>query len=122
MTLGTRIVVMKDGVIQQVDTPQNLFQYPCNKFVAGFIGTPVMNFVDGIVKKEEEIYVDTKYGKVTLTKEKQDKLVDYVDKKVIVGVRPEHIKITDSGIKGKLNVYEMLGSEAICYIQVDDEL
>ena len=81
-----------------------------------------MNFVDGIVKKEEEIYVDTKYGKVTLTKEKQDKLIDYVDKKVIIGVRPEHIKITDSGIKGKLNVYEMFGSEAICYMQVDDEL
>jgi len=128
MTLGTRIVVMKDGVIQQVDTPQNLFRYPANQFVAGFIGTPPMNFMDGVFEyKNQQLAVRTAAGIVLpLTEEKVKNALDRADvagKSVVVGVRPEHMHILKAEeevaayVSGEVDVYEMLGSEAIVYVR-----
>ena len=109
MTLGTRIVVMKDGVVQQVDTPQNLYNKPSNLFTAGFIGSPQMNFLDAKVEKAK-------------------KVVDggYVGKTVVLGIRPEHldddpelVAKCDSTIKAKIEVYELLGAEVFLYFTVN---
>ena len=127
MTLGTRIVVMKDGVIQQVDTPQNLYNAPCNLFVAGFIGSPQMNFIDVKCRVEgEDVYLDTSDSSIKLPKEKAKKLIagNYHGKSVIAGIRPEDMTegvVTDpenqAGIKGKINVYELLGAEVCLYFE-----
>lgn len=123
MTLGTRIVVLKDGEIQQVDTPQNLYRYPENQFVAGFIGTPPMNFLEGTVRMQDgAVCVETSGGKVTLPAWKAQKLVNanVTDgKPVVMGIRPEHIALAkrqDADMRGTIAVYEMLGSEAILYV------
>lgn len=124
MTLGTRIVVMKDGKIQQVDTPQRLFHFPANQFVAGFIGTPPMNFFEGIVKVEEkQTVVEVEGRPIILSPEKSLKLTqgNYVGKKVVVGIRPEHMKVSKQKpdtvhAEGTVDVYEMLGSDAIVHI------
>lgn len=124
MTLGTRIVVMKEGEIQQVDTPQRLFNEPENQFVAGFIGTPPMNFLDGIVKAENDCLVIEADGKnIPVTEEKAEKLLlaDTIGKEVIIGIRPEHIRLTKQNHaqvhgEGTVDVYEMLGTEAIVYL------
>ena len=94
MTLGTRIVVLKDGVIQQVDSPSNLYSKPQNLFVAGFIGSPQMNMIEAkTVKKGDDVYVTFGSVEIKLTKEKAEKVVagGYVGKEVILGIRPEHI-------------------------------
>ena len=91
MTMATRIVVMKDGLIQQVDTPQNLYDSPCNLFVAGFIGTPQMNFINGtLTKKGEDMYFNFEDKSIKLPAEKANDpaLKEYVDREVIVGLRP----------------------------------
>ena len=90
MTMATRIVVMKDGLIQQVDTPQNLYDSPCNLFVAGFIGTPQMNFINGtLTKKGEDMYFNFEDKSIKLPAEKANDpaLKEYVDGEVIVGLR-----------------------------------
>lgn len=128
MTLGTRIVVMKDGVVQQVDTPQNLFRYPANQFVAGFIGTPPMNFMDGVFEyKNQQLAVRTNDGiAIPLTEEKVKHALERADvagKAVVAGIRPEHLRLLKDGeeevsfISGEVDVYEMLGSEAIVYVK-----
>ena len=90
MTLGTRIVVLKDGVIQQVDTPQNLYDRPGNLFVAGFIGSPQMNFIDATLQKEgNNVYLVFGPHKITVTPEKAEKVKDYIGKEVTFGIRPE---------------------------------
>ena len=127
MTLGTRIVVMKDGIVQQVDTPENLFRYPANKFVAGFIGTPPMNMTEMDVAADSDgIYLDIKGKKVEITKDKAKKLQDggYIGRTVDFGIRPEHLTIIPeynehTHAQGTVGVYEMLGSEAILYIDLD---
>jgi len=92
MTLGERIVVMKDGLIQQVDTPANVYNSPVNKFVASFIGAPPMNFLDGkIVKKESKLYFDEGNFRVKIVEGMIDALEPYVDKHVTLGVRSEDI-------------------------------
>lgn len=124
MTLGTRIVVMKDGKIQQIDTPQRLFHYPANQFVAGFIGTPPMNFMDGVVKAEgKSLFVEVDGRSIPVTEEKAQKLreADAVGKEVVLGIRPEHLNVQKQ-MEGKIHgqgivdVYEMLGTEAIVYL------
>ena len=95
MTMGDRIVVMRDGIVQQVDTPQNLYDYPCNLFVAGFIGSPQMNFIDAVVEKNGDEYLLNVDGdKLKLPKEKtaDGKLAAYVGKTVKMGIRPEDMK------------------------------
>ena len=128
MTLGTRIVVMKDGVVQQVDTPQNLFRYPANQFVAGFIGTPPMNFMEGVFEyKNQQLAVRTNDGiAIPLTEEKVKHALERADvagKAVVAGIRPEHLRLLKDGeeeasfVSGEVDVYEMLGSEAIVYVK-----
>ena len=120
MTMGTRIVVMKDGFIQQIDTPLNLYNKPINKFVAGFIGTPQMNFFNIKLNKKGD-NVDLLFNettKYTIPYEDVCK-IDYNylinNKEVTLGCRPEHIKIQENGIKCKVNFIEQLGTESILY-------
>lgn len=94
MTLGSRIVVMKDGVIQQIDSPQRLYNYPANQFAAGFIGSPQMNFVDAICRRQGESAALVAVGsEIILSREKSEKLLDngYAGKEVILGIRPEAV-------------------------------
>jgi multiple sugar transport system ATP-binding protein len=127
MTMGDRIVVMKDGVIQQVDTPQNLYDFPCNMFVAGFIGSPQMNIMDGKLEKNGDAYViDLKGAKIALPKEKTvgGKLEAYVGKSVKVGIRPEDLKDDDeflekhsaAHIDAEVEVSELMGAEIYLYM------
>ncbi len=119
MTMGDRIVVLKDGIIQQVDTPQNLFHTPCNKFVAGFIGSPQMNFFDVTCEKDGTGYV-LKFGDTPVHMDKPE-LAPYVGKQVIMGIRPEDIDLTDAadpeGIQVDVNLAEMMGSEIYLYAE-----
>lgn len=130
MTLGTRIVVMKDGVIQQVDSPQNLYNCPCNKFVAGFIGSPQMNMMEAMaVEKDGNVVLEFGGVSVLLNEKKSKALRDggYIGKKVIVGIRPEHIyggemekeKTELVYFDVDVKVYEMLGANALIYFDVD---
>ncbi len=131
MTLGTRIVVMKDGVVQQIDSPQNLYDRPGNLFVAGFIGAPTMNFADVKVEKSgNNVVFDLVGYKITVPAEKAKKLVDggYVGKTVVLGIRPEDVhddeisleKFSGSLFEGTIKVYEMLGAEANLYFDIGD--
>jgi len=125
MTLGDRIVVMKDGVVQQVGTPQELYRHPINLFVAGFIGTPQMNFYNGELTKEKDKYFVTIAGaKIELSKEKEERLAaNHVElKKVIIGVRPQHVRLADSketSFIGKIDITEMMGSETYLHLDVE---
>lgn len=124
MTMGDRIVVMKDGFIQQVDTPQNLYNYPHNLFVAGFIGAPQMNFLDARVKVEgENIVIDFNGNyRFTLTGEKANNLKAYAGKDIVAGIRPEDLKIKNieelSNYKTKacVEITELMGSEIYVYL------
>jgi multiple sugar transport system ATP-binding protein len=116
MTLGDRIVIMKDGVIQQVGTPQEVFDHPANLFVAGFIGMPRMNTYDAQLVKEDGKYaVVLDSAKIVLSEEKQAKLSanNVQPQAVVLGVRPEHITLTgdaDKMVQGVVDVTEMMGS------------
>ncbi len=129
MTLGTRIVVLKDGVIMQVDSPQKLYNEPDNLFVAGFIGSPQMNFVDAKCTIEgEKVSLTFDNTTVVLPPAKAKKLIEgnYNGKTVVMGVRPEDIddsQITietfkDSIIETDVTGYELLGSEVLLYFEV----
>ncbi len=113
MTLGDRIVIMKDGVIQQVGTPQEVFAHPANQFVGGFIGTPQMNFFDGELLRNGDAYlVQVGEWQVPLSAEKQQRLLyaDVQSQQVTVGVRPEHLQLVKEGIPAQIGVREMMGS------------
>ena len=115
MTLGDRIVIMKDGYIQQIGTPQEVFNHPKNLFVAGFIGTPQMNFFNNAKLTEAggKYAVEVLGHKIDLTDEQNKALsakgVKGMD--VVAGVRPVHVALSDAGIDGKVDVSEMMGSE-----------
>ena len=131
MTMGTRIVVMKDGFIQQVDTPQNLYSYPCNVFVAGFIGSPQMNFLDAtVVQKNGKYCLDICGGKYTLVLPESkinDGVKAAVGKEVILGIRPEHIhdeemflsSVSTGIVDADVEVTEMMGAETYLYLNVE---
>ncbi len=130
MTLGTRIVVMKDGVIQQVDTPQNLYDRPNNLFVAGFMGSPQMNLLDAkVVKSGNDIRLMFGSHSIKVPEAKAKKLIDgnYIDKTVVLGIRPEDVKdeemfisqSPDSTIDATVKVYELLGAEVFLYFTID---
>ncbi len=117
MTMATRIVVMKDGYIQQIGTPKEIFAYPANKFVGGFIGAPSMNFF-------KAIYSD---GKVTIGEntinvplDRIESLSPYQGKEIYVGIRPEYIHLADSGIEAEAEIVELLGSELIIHSVLND--
>jgi multiple sugar transport system ATP-binding protein len=134
MTMADRIVVMKDGFIQQCDTPQHLYDEPCNLFVAGFIGSPQMNFVEvKLTKRGEDVFVNFADFAVKVPKEKvetenYDKLMSYGGKMVIMGIRPEHIhdedmyleRLPDSIITANVEVTELMGAETYLYLDVKD--
>jgi len=126
MTMGDRIVVMNDGFIQQVDAPQQLYDNPCNLFVAGFIGTPPMNFVGGIVSKGSKGYTVTVSDAILPVLPERladDKIAPYEGKEVIVGIRPEDLylepeymdKPTTGVFNAKVDIAEMMGSEILLY-------
>ena len=128
MTLGTRIVVMKDGVVQQVDTPQNLYEKPQNLFVAGFMGSPQMNFLDAVVKVEGNVANLVIGGKsIPLPADKSKKVIDggYDGKTVTFGIRPEDVYDNDEYLanskcvfESQVKVYELLGAEVFLYFDL----
>lgn len=136
LTMGTRIVVMKDGYIQQVDTPTNLYERPQNMFVAGFIGSPQMNFVDVKVERVsgekggDEVILRFGKNSVKLPEGKAKKLLasEYIGREVVMGIRPENLhdeavyleSMSDSVVTARVEVVEMLGSETLLYVVVDD--
>ena len=130
MTLGTRIVVMKDGVIQQVDTPQNLYDKPQNLFVAGFMGSPQMNFLDAIVEVSgETAYLNVAGHSIPLPPAKSKKLIEggYDGRSVTFGIRPEDVYDSEmyvetspmSVFESTIKVYELLGAEVFLYFDLE---
>ena len=128
MTMGDRIAVMKDGDLHQIDTPMNIYNYPVNSFVAGFIGSPPMNFINGkIIETDNLKFVnDDKSFSVDLDKNRYDGVKNYIDKSVVLGIRPENIynKPDDSLIlkkhSVKLEVAEPMGNETMLYFKLSD--
>ena len=124
MTMGTRIVVMKLGVVQQIDTPTNLFDYPENKFVAGFIGTPQMNFFEVDIKRcGDKLNVSFKDGQTTsldLSKLRtiQDKYLDGNTHSVYLGARGENIRVAEDGVKASLTIKEVLGNTTQLFLSL----
>ena len=140
MTMGDRIVVMKDGLIQQVDTPQRLYDLPCNMFVAGFIGSPQMNFIDSVIGKNDKGYYvefgseDTKTRRglkyqipLPASKVEGTNIDEYVGKEVVMGIRPEDVhdeprlleEFADCKVKANVEVTEMMGAETFLYVNVE---
>ena len=126
MTMGNRIVVMKDGFIQQADTPITLFEDPCNLFVATFLGSPQMNIIDA------ELFMDGKQLKAKLNgldnmvvtfpdiKAKQLANKKYIGQKVLLGIRPEHVRPNEGDLKAFIEVVEHLGDESILYCKMEN--
>lgn len=124
MTMGDRIVVLRDGKVQQIDTPLHLYNHPRNKFVAGFIGSPAMNFMEVTVHKNKKLTIDEGRLKIELPDKFKTSLEPYVGKKVTFGIRPEDI--FDRGtaynvkhkalIKSKVDVVEPMGNELYLYL------
>ncbi|MEE1055640.1 MAG: sn-glycerol-3-phosphate ABC transporter ATP-binding protein UgpC [Acutalibacteraceae bacterium] len=126
MTMGTRIVVMKDGIVQQVNTPQHLYDYPCNEFVAGFIGSPQMNFINAVVGKSGSTYT-LSFDGITLAipADKSSQLASYVGREVVFGIRPENvyddyesINKYANAMEAKVEVTELMGAEIYLYLTV----
>ncbi len=128
MTMASRIVVMKDGLIQQVDTPQNLYDYPVNTFVAGFIGTPQMNFINAkLTKKDNDLFVTFGANTLKLPADKANNpaLKEYIDHEVVIGLRPECIhdepmylsSMPENVINVDIDVTELMGSEIFLYLR-----
>ena len=122
MTLGDRIVIMRDGYIQQIGTPQEVFNHPANLFVAGFIGMPVMNFFDAELKREgDKYFVELADYKVELDAEKEARLLanDVQSQDVTLGVRPEHTDLVENGVKATVDVSEMMGSSVHLHLTAE---
>ena len=122
MTLGDRIVIMKDGYIQQIGTPQEVFNAPANLFVAGFIGMPVMNFFDGeLVRHGQKYMVEVGGLQVELAPEKQERLLanDVQSQPVTIGVRPEHTDVSEEGIRAHVEVAEMMGTSVHLHVNAN---
>ncbi|HHZ05884.1 MAG TPA: sn-glycerol-3-phosphate ABC transporter ATP-binding protein UgpC [Clostridiales bacterium] len=127
MTMGTRIVVMKDGLVQQVDTPQNLYDYPCNEFVAGFMGSPQMNFIDAkLVKNGSDFTLDFNKYQIKIPANKTQGLDKYAGKDVVFGIRPEDVyddaefiqENSNSVVEANVDVTELMGAEIYLYLNI----
>lgn len=132
MTMGDVIVVMKDGYIQQADMPMVLYNSPCNLFVAGFIGSPQMNFIDAVIeKKQGEYYADFKGYSILIPKNKggEELFEVYVGKNVVLGIRPEHIYIEkedldkhkDNIINTEVVLHELMGAEVYLHVNCNEQ-
>ena len=122
MTLGDRIVIMKDGYIQQIGTPQEVFNHPANLFVAGFIGMPVMNFFDAkLVREGMKYFVEVGGYRQELSAEKEERLYnkDVQSQEITLGVRPEHTDVSDTGVAATVEVAEMMGSSVHLHVNAD---
>ena len=122
MTMGDRICVLRDGKIMQVDTPLNLYNHPANKFVAGFIGSPTMNFLNGVIKeKDGNVILELKGAELTFPESKAAKAKSRIGKEVSFGIRPEHITLGNAGelnaLEGSILVKEQMGNEEIVYFE-----
>ena len=136
MTMGTRIVVMKDGFMQQVDTPINLYDHPINQFVAGFIGTPQMNFFTGkLTGTKTKVYIEFGMDKILLPKDKVELIVNLekylnTDKEIVFGIRPEDLHDEEAWVSNaksqlievKVDVVEALGAETLLYCKTKSEM
>jgi multiple sugar transport system ATP-binding protein len=132
MTMGTRIVVMKDGLIQQVDTPRNIYENPVNLFVAGFIGSPQMNFIDcRIIKENSKLYIVFNDAKLEVPEDKAALIEKkgYASREAVFGIRPEHISDNAEFVKlnqnariaAKVDVIENMGAETYLYLLCGDK-
>ena len=132
MTMGDSIVVMKDGYIQQADTPMALYNSPCNLFVGGFIGSPQMNLIESIIeKRNEDYYVNFKEYSILIPKNKCGKelLESYVGKSIVLGIRPEHIhiekefleKYKENVINTELVIRELMGAEVYLHVNCNEQ-
>ena len=129
MTMGDRIVVMKDGFIQQVDTPQNLYDLPVNEFVAGFMGSPQMNFIDAtLVKEGADYYVTFGAAKIKVPANKVNaEIANYVGKEIVFGIRPEDVhdepefieKHPEARATADVEVTELMGAETYLYLNCE---
>jgi multiple sugar transport system ATP-binding protein len=126
MTMGDRIVIMKDGIINQVDTPLNLYNKPVNQFVAGFIGSPAMNFLSGMISEKNDLIFTSKSSelKFNFSSEQKSYLKDYVGQEVVIGIRPEDISIENTSGKSielecALDVIEPMGNESFIYFEIE---
>ena len=122
MTLGDRIVIMRDGYIQQIGTPQEVFDHPANLFVAGFIGMPVMNMFDAkLIREGDKYFAQLADYKVELSAEKEARLLknNVQTQDVILGVRPEHTDLADKGVPAKVDVSEMMGSSVHLHVSAE---
>lgn len=126
--MGDRIVVLREGVVQQVDTPLNLYQKPANMFVAGFIGSPSMNFIPGRLARQDSVFVfDAGSWRVPIPQTLTPYVEPWGGKEVILGIRPEHIEDAAlrngalpphfAALRAKVEVHEPLGSDVILYLE-----
>jgi multiple sugar transport system ATP-binding protein len=129
MTMGTKIVIMKDGLVQQVGTPMEIYEYPVNRFVGGFIGNPGMNFVPAkIISKDSNLYVAADSFQLLIPPSKHSFLANKVDREVILGIRPEHLKdaafgdktIVTDALHAVVDLVETLGAEVQLDVKIGD--
>ncbi|WP_099303864.1 ABC transporter ATP-binding protein [Bacillus sp. Marseille-P3800] len=119
MTLGERIVVMNEGKVQQIASPQELYARPQNMFVAGFIGSPAMNFIPAYVRSESELKIGE--AVFSIPEDRRDYVRAYVDREVMFGIRPEHMVIDEHGdVEVTVNVFEHLGAENLLYFSFNN--
>jgi multiple sugar transport system ATP-binding protein len=125
MTMGDKIVLMKDGVVQQIDTPLEIYAKPLNKFVAGFIGSPAMNFFEGVIEKGKALMFAEREGglRLPIPKKDQARLKGHIGRELTVGLRPEQISIAGTNVTGAsrtkakvtVEVVEPMGNETYIY-------
>lgn len=128
MTMGDKIVVMKEGVIQQFASPQEIYDFPINMFVAGFIGSPQMNFIEGtLVQSNQSLLFQNNENRLKMDPDVWERLREkgYTGRSVVIGVRPEDVRITDgmkeNGLSGVVEVVENMGSEKFLYLNNGNE-
>ena len=122
MTLGDRIVIMRDGYIQQIGTPQEVFNHPANLFVAGFIGMPVMNFFDAeLIREGSQYFVEVGGYRQELAPEKEERLLNnnVQSQPITLGVRPEHTDVSDTGVAARVDVAEMMGYSVHLHVNAE---
>ena len=127
MTMASRIVIMKDGYIQQIGTPKEVYNYPANIFVGGFIGSPAMNFFKGRLVDKAFVTEGEEQVKITLTKEVYERVKNYEGHNIVLGIRPENVNVVAASTKKagtismEADVVELLGHELIVYGYVDGQ-